>query len=95
MAPDAIHHHVKSCRDNIKNLHFVAPEYGGKFILVNFLEFRELVLKNMCLYTFFPLSLHFVVKVALKLLNSSQVSHVFGRRDELFKKDDDDDNSRV
>lgn len=39
VAPDAIHHHVKSCRDNIKNLHFVAPEYGGKFILVNFLEF--------------------------------------------------------
>jgi len=28
VAPDAIHHHVKSCRDNIKNLHFVAPEYG-------------------------------------------------------------------
>jgi len=29
VAPDAIHHHVKSCRDNIKNMHFVAPEYGG------------------------------------------------------------------
>lgn len=28
VAPDAIHHHVKSCRDNIKNMHFVAPEYG-------------------------------------------------------------------
>ncbi|CAG7719816.1 unnamed protein product [Allacma fusca] len=30
VAPDAIHHHVKSCRDNMKNLHFVAPEYGRK-----------------------------------------------------------------
>ncbi|XP_021943932.1 nuclear receptor-binding protein isoform X1 [Folsomia candida] len=28
VAPDAIHHHVKSCRDNIKNMHFVAPEYS-------------------------------------------------------------------
>ncbi|XP_040168506.1 nuclear receptor-binding protein isoform X1 [Anopheles arabiensis] len=28
VAPDAIHHHVKTCRDNIKNMHFIAPEYG-------------------------------------------------------------------
>lgn len=27
VAPDAINHHVKTCRDNIKNLHYVAPEY--------------------------------------------------------------------
>uniref|UniRef100_A0A1Q3FWU9 Nuclear receptor-binding protein homolog n=1 Tax=Culex tarsalis TaxID=7177 RepID=A0A1Q3FWU9_CULTA len=28
VAPDAIHHHVKTCRDNMKNMHFLAPEYG-------------------------------------------------------------------
>ncbi|XP_046478095.1 nuclear receptor-binding protein [Neodiprion pinetum] len=28
VAPDAIHHHVKTCRANTKNMHFVAPEYG-------------------------------------------------------------------
>ncbi|KAJ4436454.1 Nuclear receptor-binding protein [Periplaneta americana] len=28
VAPDAIHHHVKTCRDNMKNMHFIAPEYG-------------------------------------------------------------------
>lgn len=30
VAPDAIHYHVKTCRDNMKNMHFIAPEYGGK-----------------------------------------------------------------
>nr|CAD7603625.1 unnamed protein product [Timema genevievae] len=28
VAPDAIHHHVKTCRDNMKNMHFIAPEYA-------------------------------------------------------------------
>nr|UYL95365.1 MAG: hypothetical protein [Dali Nairo tick virus 1] len=28
VAPDAINHHVKTFRENIKNVHFVAPEYG-------------------------------------------------------------------
>ncbi|XP_055636822.1 nuclear receptor-binding protein-like isoform X2 [Toxorhynchites rutilus septentrionalis] len=28
VAPDAIHHHVKTCRENMKNMHFLAPEYG-------------------------------------------------------------------
>nr|XP_037290864.1 LOW QUALITY PROTEIN: nuclear receptor-binding protein-like [Rhipicephalus microplus] len=28
LAPDAINHHVKTFRENIKNVHFVAPEYG-------------------------------------------------------------------
>lgn len=28
VAPDAIHHHVKTCRENMKNMHFIAPEYG-------------------------------------------------------------------
>ncbi|CAH0773136.1 unnamed protein product [Bemisia tabaci] len=31
VAPDAIHHHVKTCRENMKNMHFIAPEFGGKF----------------------------------------------------------------
>lgn len=30
VAPDAIHHHIKTCRTNMKNIHFVAPEYGSK-----------------------------------------------------------------
>ncbi|XP_062545944.1 nuclear receptor-binding protein homolog isoform X2 [Armigeres subalbatus] len=29
VAPDAIHHHVKTCRENMKNMHFLAPEYGS------------------------------------------------------------------
>lgn len=28
VAPDSIHHHVKTCQDNMKNIHFFAPEYG-------------------------------------------------------------------
>lgn len=31
VAPDAIHHHVKTCRANMKNMHFVAPEYGSEY----------------------------------------------------------------
>ncbi|VDL82562.1 unnamed protein product [Nippostrongylus brasiliensis] len=27
VAPDAINHHVKTCRDNLKNMHYMAPEY--------------------------------------------------------------------
>lgn len=30
VAPDAIHHHVKTCREDIMNVHFIAPEYGSK-----------------------------------------------------------------
>ncbi|OXU19757.1 hypothetical protein TSAR_010575 [Trichomalopsis sarcophagae] len=29
VAPDAIHHHIKTHRENMKNMHFVAPEYGN------------------------------------------------------------------
>nr|KAG5691479.1 hypothetical protein BaRGS_026254 [Batillaria attramentaria] len=29
VAPDAIHLHVKTCRENMKNMHCIAPEYGG------------------------------------------------------------------
>lgn len=32
VAPDAIHHHVKTCRENVKNMHFIAPEYGTSVI---------------------------------------------------------------
>lgn len=28
VAPHTINHHVKTCRENIKNMHFIAPEYG-------------------------------------------------------------------
>lgn len=30
VAPDAIHQHVKTCRDNVRNVHLLAPEYGGR-----------------------------------------------------------------
>ncbi|XP_034840792.1 nuclear receptor-binding protein homolog [Maniola hyperantus] len=29
VAPDAIHHHVKTCRENMRNMHLIAPEYGS------------------------------------------------------------------
>ncbi|CAG9097158.1 unnamed protein product [Plutella xylostella] len=29
VAPDAIHHHVKTCRENMTNMHIIAPEYGS------------------------------------------------------------------
>lgn len=29
VAPDTIHHHVKTCRENMKNMHFIAPDYGA------------------------------------------------------------------
>lgn len=32
VAPDAIHHHVKTCRENMKNMHFLAPEYGCEYL---------------------------------------------------------------
>ena len=34
VAPDAIHLHVKTCRENLKNMHCIAPEYGGITIRV-------------------------------------------------------------
>ncbi|XP_015922217.2 nuclear receptor-binding protein homolog [Parasteatoda tepidariorum] len=30
VAPDAIHYHVKTYRKDLKNVHFIAPEYGTK-----------------------------------------------------------------
>lgn len=33
VAPDTINNHVKTCREEQKNLHFFAPEYGGEVAL--------------------------------------------------------------
>jgi hypothetical protein len=33
VAPDAIHKNVKTFRENIKNFHFIAPEWTGEIIL--------------------------------------------------------------
>ncbi len=30
VAPDAIHKNVKTFRENIKNFHFIAPEWTGR-----------------------------------------------------------------
>ncbi|XP_055377888.1 nuclear receptor-binding protein homolog isoform X2 [Condylostylus longicornis] len=32
VAPDSFHHRVKSCRENIRNMHFLAPEYGSSLV---------------------------------------------------------------
>lgn len=34
VAPDTINNHVKTCTEEQKNLHFFAPEYGGRFSLI-------------------------------------------------------------
>lgn len=43
VAPDAINHHVKTCRDTFRNLHYMAPEIertaGNPFSL--YLEYRD------------------------------------------------------
>lgn len=33
VAPDTINNHVKTCYEEQKNLHFYAPEYGGRLVL--------------------------------------------------------------
>lgn len=35
VAPDTIHVHIKTCRENMKNMHFIAPECGSKLICFN------------------------------------------------------------
>lgn len=42
VAPDTINNHVKTCREEQKNLHFFAPEYGGMVWLGFFLAFLML-----------------------------------------------------
>lgn len=32
VAPDAIHQHVKTCREGMRNTHFIAPEFGSKWL---------------------------------------------------------------
>ncbi|KAF8790762.1 Nuclear receptor-binding protein like protein [Argiope bruennichi] len=34
VAPEAIHHHIKTCQEDLKNIHFFAPEYGLKTLSV-------------------------------------------------------------
>lgn len=31
VAPDSINHHVKTCQDDFKNMHFIAPEHPSKY----------------------------------------------------------------
>uniref|UniRef100_A0A1Y1N877 Nuclear receptor-binding protein homolog n=1 Tax=Photinus pyralis TaxID=7054 RepID=A0A1Y1N877_PHOPY len=38
VAPDSINHHVKTCPENIKNMHFFAPEYGASASLTPALD---------------------------------------------------------
>ena len=32
VAPDAIYSHVKSCREEAKNMHYIAPENAGEHL---------------------------------------------------------------
>lgn len=34
VAPDTINNHVKTCYEEQKNLHFYAPEYGGRLVFM-------------------------------------------------------------
>lgn len=36
VAPDAIYSHVKTFKEEQRNMHYVAPEYGGKTPVGNF-----------------------------------------------------------
>lgn len=57
VAPDAIHHHVKTCRANMKNIHFVAPEYGSEYIneytLYMYFERMDSPIKTVYCFFFF------------------------------------------
>lgn len=46
VAPDAIHHHIKTHRENMKNMHFVAPEYGSKYRFYTDFKFHKCGLKK-------------------------------------------------
>lgn len=35
VAPDTINNHVKTCYEEQRNLHFYAPEYGGKLVFMH------------------------------------------------------------
>jgi hypothetical protein len=38
VAPNAIHHHVKTFRENFKNMHYLAPEANRKLLFNHFLQ---------------------------------------------------------
>ena len=44
VAPDAIHKNVKTFRENIKNFHFLAPEWAGKFMNVKYAFILPLIM---------------------------------------------------
>ncbi len=43
VAPDAIHKNVKTFRENIKNFHFIAPEWTGEIILFSKRGGRDII----------------------------------------------------
>lgn len=38
VAPDAIHHHVKTYREDLKNMHYSAPELEGEISDILFIN---------------------------------------------------------
>ena len=53
VAPDAIQTHVKTCRGDIKNMHYIAPEYGSKLML--YFRFKK-IFYDCLLFVFYILS---------------------------------------
>lgn len=53
VAPDSIHHHVKTCGENMRNMHFIAPEYGGRFFVLCGMCLCYGSIRNVFPYVFF------------------------------------------
>lgn len=58
VAPDTINNHVKTCYEEQKNLHFYAPEYGGRLVFV-------LRSSDLQTYTIVKTKFHFAVLLLL------------------------------
>lgn len=54
VAPDAIHHHIKTCRTNMKNMHFVAPEYGSECTILLLASNARIIYMYMYIYDIYP-----------------------------------------
>ncbi|KXJ13209.1 nuclear receptor-binding protein isoform X2 [Exaiptasia diaphana] len=58
VAPDTIHNHVKTCREEKRNMHFIAPEYGIPGHIVDCAV--DVYAFGMCALEMAALELHFI-----------------------------------
>lgn len=83
VAPDTINNHVKTCYEEQKNLHFYAPEYGGRLVFMQsvclccYLQSSDLqICKNVKIQStllscfFLVLTVHFFI---FKMMMSPQL----------------------